>query len=52
MRILTMHIHTGFDALTERRALFANARWLAPTLVTLLTIAMTIAFTVSLADSL
>ncbi|MEI6548386.1 MAG: hypothetical protein WCN85_15320 [Burkholderiales bacterium] len=47
-----MHINTGFDALTERRATFANARWLAPTLVTLLTIAMTIAFTVSLADSL
>ena len=47
-----MHIDTGFDALADRRVTFANTRWLAPTLVTLLTIAMSIAFTVSLADSL
>lgn len=52
MRTLSMQIDTGFDALTERRVSLANARWMAPALVTLLTIAMTIAFTVSLADSL
>jgi hypothetical protein len=47
-----MHIDTGFDSVAARRVTIATARWLAPTLVTLLTIAMTIAFTVSLADSL
>jgi hypothetical protein len=48
----TMLIDLEHSAFAIRRQRRMNTRWLAPTLVTMLTIAMTIAFTLLLADSL